>query len=452
MELRQKMIDVMTEVSEEVVEREELIRCIAIALLTGKNLFILGNTGQAKSYAIDRFRTRIKGAKQFKRTLSKQADEEALFGRLDLGSLIPGNVARDVLENDATYTYLVEKLAMLRDDYADKYDGGFQQAMALLTQQISDYKKTLSELNGSTPSIITAGKIPDSHIVFIDEIFKANDGILNSLLEVLNEHTYTNEGRSVNTPVISFFAASNEIPNFKDPAERILLPLYDRFELKLITDYVQDRMARLNLLKQKQCKTSDTPTAYISLDELYEMQKEIGNIEIPDAVNTLMDDILCELRRQGIHISDRKYFGYFPIVQAKAWMEGKTAADGKDLLILKYYLWTVPEELPVIEQTLKRMCENPLGERIGSIHAMASESFEAFESDKDIDSTKAILKFRTEFISLFHMIEDLKKDAQNDSETEQTDVLLEDIENMSRKAHEATKFTYLSLEELSRLQ
>lgn len=452
MELREKMQNVIADVNHEVIEREELINCIAIALLTGKNLFILGNTGQAKSYAIDRFRTRINGAKQFKRTLSKQADEEALFGRLDLGSLIPGNVARDVLLHDETYNYLVKKLGMLRDDYAKEYDDGFKQEMALLTKQISDYKKTLSELNSNSPSVITAGKIPDSHICFVDEIFKANDGILNSLLEVLNERTYTNEGHSVNTPVISFFAASNEIPNFKDPAERILLPLYDRFELKLITDYVKDRTARLELLKQKQAKASDTPNEFISLDELYEMQGQVKDIEIPEAVNTLMDDILCELRRQGIHVSDRKFFGYFPIVQAKAWLEGKAAVDGNDLSVLKYYLWTAPEELPVIEQTLKRMCENPLGEKISAIHAMASESYESFENDKDIDSTKAILKFRTEFISLFHMVKDLQNEFKSESDELQIFDLLNDVENMSRKAHEATNFTYLSLEELSRLQ
>ena len=77
--LKDKMLRVMNEVNCEVAERTELIRYIAIALLTRKNLFILGGTGQAKSYAVDLFRERIQGTKQFKYTLSKGTDEEQLF-------------------------------------------------------------------------------------------------------------------------------------------------------------------------------------------------------------------------------------------------------------------------------------------------------------------------------------------------------------------------------------
>ncbi len=68
------------------------LRIIAIALLTRKNVFILGDTGQAKSAVINLFRAGITGTNQFERLMSKQTDEEALFGRLDLSSLIPGGV------------------------------------------------------------------------------------------------------------------------------------------------------------------------------------------------------------------------------------------------------------------------------------------------------------------------------------------------------------------------
>ena len=51
MSLRDKMLAVMADVNASVSEREELVELIAIALLTRKNLFILGDPGQAKSYA-----------------------------------------------------------------------------------------------------------------------------------------------------------------------------------------------------------------------------------------------------------------------------------------------------------------------------------------------------------------------------------------------------------------
>ncbi len=70
--LREKMLAVMADVNAQVAEREELVELIAIALLTRKNLFILGAPGQAKSYVINQFRVRIDGARQFERLLSKQ--------------------------------------------------------------------------------------------------------------------------------------------------------------------------------------------------------------------------------------------------------------------------------------------------------------------------------------------------------------------------------------------
>ena len=62
---------------------------------------------------------------------------------------------------------------------------------------------------------------------------QAADGLLNSLLTALNEHRYTNEGVTVDIPVISFFSASNELPNFRNKEEQILAPLYDRFHTPL---------------------------------------------------------------------------------------------------------------------------------------------------------------------------------------------------------------------------
>ena len=65
--LKEKMIAVISAVNDEVAERRDLINMIAVCLLTRKNLFILGDTGAAKSYAINRFRRRIVGARQFER-------------------------------------------------------------------------------------------------------------------------------------------------------------------------------------------------------------------------------------------------------------------------------------------------------------------------------------------------------------------------------------------------
>lgn len=453
--LNVKMINVMSEVGCEVAERGDLIEKIAVALLTGKNLFILGDTGQAKSYAINLFRQRITGAKQFERLLSKQTDEEQLFGRLDLGSLIPGNVAKSILENDATYNYLLEKLDAARANYeASPDDMAKSLAVDDAVRSLSTCKRMLAELHGNEPRVITTGKIPESHIVFLDEIFKANDGILNALLTALNERKYTNEGYTADIPVISFFSASNEIPNFSDPAESILRPLYDRFELKVVTEYVGDKQARLEMLRKKQQSGSSAAGsgASITLDELYAMQAEVRDVSVPESINELMDNILCELRRRGVHVSDRKYFGFTPLVQARAWLSSRDEVKPVDLVILSAYLWTNPDEKEKVDTVIREICENPLGDRIREIHSMGSEALEEFQNGRSSNTGRAVNKFRNEFVALYNQVMELSQEAQSDRDRDAVQTLLNDLEDMSRQAHNASGFTYASLSEIAALQ
>lgn len=381
-----KMLDVMKDVRSEVAERDELIELIAIALLTRKNLFILGDTGQAKSYAINEFRKRIQGAKQFERLLSKQTDEEALFGRIDLQSLLAGQ-----------------------------------------------------------PRMITTGKIPDSHIVFTDEIFKSNEAVLNSLLTALNERRYTNEGETVDIPVISFFSASNEIPNFTDPAEKILLPLYDRFELKIVTKYIESRDARLSMLVYKQFSGDRGIGASITLDEIYAMQEEVSQVELPFRIHELMDDILCELRLKGIHVSDRKYFGYTPIVRAKAYLSGRTVAEPADMLVLENYLWTKPEQIEVIRQTLERLCVNPLEDKLNSFMTMAHEAFGEWAADED---TAELRKLKDEFIRIYDMAVTAAAEASSAAETRMAEEFFEKLDETLKRAYDRTNLTFVPLAEL----
>jgi len=194
---------------------------------------------------------------------------------------------------------------------------------------------------------------------------------INSLLTALNERKYTNEGRTYPIPTVSFFAATNEIPNFNDPQEKILEALYDRLELKVVTDNIADRDKRLAVLAYKQAGRSGQISASITLDELVRMQQEVADIPVPDAANELADDILCQLRKDGIPVSDRKYLNYYPIAQAKAWLSGHKQVEAQDLLALKNYLWQKPGDRPVVESTLNRMCVNPMQDKVNNVRAMA---------------------------------------------------------------------------------
>ena len=455
MSLRDKMLAVMSDVNADVAEREELVELISTALLTRKNLFILGDPGQAKSYAINCFRKRIVGARQFERLLSKQTDEDQLFGRIDLSSLIPGAVPEAVLERDPMYLKLCAALTAGKTQFEkNPNDLAGLKCVTEMAEQVAGYRKVLAELHSGEPTVLTTGKIPEADICFLDEIFKCNDGVLNSLLTALNERKYTNEGHTYPIPVISFFAASNEIPNFSDPQEKILSALYDRLELKLVTENISERANRLAVLKNKQSGSMGHIGATITLDELIAMQTEVAAIPVPEAVNELCDDVLCELRKGGVVVSDRKYLNYYPIVQAAAWLSGRTEVTANDLLALKNYLWDKPVDRAMVEATLTRMCVNPLQDKVNDIRAAAKDVSDGLSAavDSGVDGKKAFRKYRSELLRVYGLYKELLAKAESDTERAMLDTLLSDLENDSRIAHEKHGYTYATLEELTELQ
>ena len=456
MSLRDKMLAVIDDVNGSVAEREELVEMIAIALLTRKNLFVLGDPGQAKSYAINLFRQHITGARQFERLLSKQTDEEQLFGRVDLSSLIPGSIPDSVLEGDGVYQTLHFDLKCAVDGLGQMKNT--QDTFAMLdraSDKLAAYRKAVALLRPSEPVVQTVGKIPEADIVLLDEIFKCNDGVLNSLLTALNERKYTNEGHTYPIPTISFFAASNEIPNFNDPQEKILEALYDRLELKVVTANIEDRDTRLAVLKNKQNGAFGQVSTTITLEELIEMQREVAAIPVPDSANELTDDILCELRK-SMAVSDRKYLGYYPIAQARAWLSGHDKVEPSDLLALKDYLWRLPADREKVESVLNRFCINPMQEKVNDVREMALDSQAGFEeacgdgSRADL-ARKAFIKLRGELVRLYQKQCELRTSAQSDSETALMDGLLNDLEDISRRAHEKTGCTYTPLSEIAAL-
>lgn len=446
--LNQKMNAVISEVCEGLAERNELVHTIALALLTGKNLFVLGKPGQAKSQAIDLFRAHIGGAKQFDVLMSKGIDQEQLFGRLDLASIVPGHVSRSVLEKDEGYQKMVRYMERLLGDAAkDTENGKFQAAAGELQKKMEDYRKCLAELHSGTPEMLTTNKIPESHICFLDEIFKAGDGVLNSLLKAPNEHVYTNEGVTVKIPVISFFSASNEIPNFNNPEEKSLRALYDRFDFKVCTKYVEDKANRMRVLHQKQQNMLPPAQAVISLEELYAMQEEIRLVNVPDSINELADNILCELRRKDIPVSDRTYFNYSAVVQAEAWLCGRDTVIPADMAALVNYLWDKPEQSEIIRETIRRLTENPLGDQINVILAMAYQAQKNFENAAD--KSHALLTLRNELLPAYEKGVSLKSGLpENDAAAASVDGLISTLETISKEAHAKTSFTYVTLEEL----
>lgn len=142
------------------VGRDEVIDLIALAVVAGEHLFLLGPPGTAKSALIRQFAQAVQG-QYFEYMLTRFSEPNEIFGPVDLVRLREGTVAT-----------------------------------------------------------VTRGMLPEAEFVFLDELFNANSAILNNLLTVLNERIYRRGAEIHRLPMLSLFSASNHLP--EDDALRAL--------------------------------------------------------------------------------------------------------------------------------------------------------------------------------------------------------------------------------------
>ena len=219
--------------------------------------------------------------------------------------------------------------------------------------------------------------------------------------------------------------------------------MLDRFDLKIVTEYIKDKSARQQILRDKiSCSDVNHALEPITLDELQQMQQEVAGVEVPEAIRDMMDDILCEMRKEKLPISDRKFFGFYPIVQALAWLSGKDCVTP--------YLWSVQSDIPKIEQILKDACMDGVAEKIEDFRVQLNEAYSAFLADSQTDKTRALLKFRECLVQLYKSCLEFRTTLPTAQAA--VDALIEEMEDKSRQAHSATNLTYITLPELEQLQ
>jgi len=114
------------------LDKQEIIRLLLVSTIAGEHMLIVGPPGTAKS-ALVRMFTKLIDASYFEYLLTRFTEPNELFGPVDIKQFREG-----------TYTRRTERM------------------------------------------------LPESEIVFLDEIFKSNSAILNSLLTLLNERRFAN--------------------------------------------------------------------------------------------------------------------------------------------------------------------------------------------------------------------------------------------------------------------
>src|SRR5438132_11760142 len=149
----EKLKKIRDELRQTFLERADLIDGALAALLSSNHVLVIGPPGTAKSMLADELCRRIEGADYFQWLLTKFTTPEEIFGAVSLKAL-----------------------------------------------EADEYRR------------VTTRKLPEAHIAFLDEVFKANSSILNAILTLVNERFFHN-GRSVeHVPLVTLFGATNELP------------------------------------------------------------------------------------------------------------------------------------------------------------------------------------------------------------------------------------------------
>lgn len=298
-QLRDKLTALISGLDEGLVERTDVIKLSLLALIAQENLILIGPPGTAKSEVSRRLAQVIKDADYFEYLLTKFTTPEEVFGPLSIKDLKEGVYKRQ-----------------------------------------------------------TAGYIPTSGVVFLDEIFKANSAILNSLLTVLNERVYHNGNEKQQVPLLSLISASNELPI----GDEELGALYDRFLFRKFVGYVsEDNVDQLFQLSNHPFTLSDD--LKLSADEIIEMGKEAQSVAIPQEIIDCIKNIRLKIKdtfKENIDesLSDRRLVKVLKILKVAAYTNERSEVNLSDLLLLVHCLWNNPENQTNISKIIHKEIKN----------------------------------------------------------------------------------------------
>ncbi len=272
----------MTWAKAQMVERDDHVDILALALAAGEHALLLGPPGTGKSMLVGLVSRLVSDALTFSTLCHASQPVEELLGPLDVAEFKAGRMIRR-----------------------------------------------------------TTGYAPDTHIIDLDEGFKGSPVVLNSLLNLLNERIYREEGTARPAPLRTAFIASNEVAKSETAAAFI-----DRILLVLDVQGVQDEDNQRTLIRTvppRARKGRAAPAATVTVAELDAITDAVYAMPITDAVEDAAMNIRAELARVGLTVSDRRMQRAMLLPRAAALLAGRATPDVDDLAVLRYALCALPE-------------------------------------------------------------------------------------------------------------
>jgi MoxR-like ATPase len=339
-----KLASIRDELNHLFLERAELIDGALCGLLSASHVLVIGPPGTAKSMLADELCRRLAGANYFQWLLTKFSTPEEIFGAVSLKGL----------EQD-------------------------------------DYRR------------VTDHKLPEAHIAFLDEIFKANSSILNALLTLINERVFHNGRERVTVPLITMFGASNELPD-----EEELTALFDRFMLRFMVDYIGEEFRFLKMLEGIPPAGRTT----LSFAELDELRADAAGVKIPGGILRSLAELRRNLASQQIIVSDRRWRNSLATMRSHALLLGRDQVTEDDLIFLEHVLWKDQEELPKVRDILRRLVqgyEDEARELLIQGQELREYAERGWESDEM--RKRALIEAHTKLANILVKFENLVREA-----------------------------------------
>ena len=351
----QKIDNIKNEMNQIIFEREEVINDMILALITGQSVLMLGEPGTGKSHLTYELCSRIDNAKYFQWLLNRTSDPSEILGPFSIKEM----------ENDK----------FIR---------------------------------------VTDGKLPEAQVAFIDEIYKANEPILNTLLPIINEKIFYNDGKPIDIPLISLFAASNELPEEGEGLEalhdRLLFRVYVNYisdtsnKIKLFETYVNNRNNGINNVNN-QIKTT------ISIDEIKTLQEEACKVTITKKVINAFIKLIKALEKNNIIISDRRQNECLKILQASALLNGRKQIATDDFTALTDVLWNDKENIQFVREQINKAA-NPYEEKLREYTAKFNEVKNDITNTQDVnEKTRKSIEAKGSFETIIRKLNTAINDA-----------------------------------------
>jgi MoxR-like ATPase len=215
----------------------------------------------------------------------------------------------------------------------------------------------------------TRGKLPEAKVAFLDEIFKSNSAILNTLLTIVNERKYYQDGEPVPVALKLLFAATNDIPEQSE-----LEALSDRFVLKIETKPVKDNhfaeLIDAGIMNEVYRATAQRPWArgttgfedflkFKTFMDLTFGRRRSGAADreewFPPAVFAEMRRVVRTLETEDkVFVSDRKLVKLYKVIRTRAFLFHGGAVQTQDLGLLAY-AGNRRHELPAVAEKVRAL-------------------------------------------------------------------------------------------------